>query len=306
MNTQYVVETHQLCKQYGQQYAVHHIDMHIQKGEIYGFIGRNGAGKSTTLKMIAGLIHPTMGEIKLFGGPAHDQMAHQRIGILIEEAGLYPHMSAYDNLELQALSLGIVDKNVIHDVLKLMNLENVGTKKVKNFSMGMKQRLGIAMAMLGNPDFLILDEPINGLDPEGIREMRETLISLNKEKGMTMIISSHILGELNKLATTFGIIKEGVLIQEITKEELDEKCKEYLLIEVDNIEKACFLLEEMPEKIEYDVYDQKCLHIYQYTDSAKLISEFIKHGIAVYSSSFHSQDLEEYFLGLMEGGTSHV
>ncbi len=287
MNTQYVVETHQLCKQYGKQYAVNHMDMHIKKGDIYGFIGRNG-------------------EIKLFGGPSDNQIAHQRIGILIEEAGLYPHLNAYDNLELQALSLGIVDKQVINDVLKLMNLEHVGSKKVKNFSMGMKQRLGIAMAMLGNPDFLILDEPINGLDPEGIREMRETLLKLNKEQGMTMIISSHILGELNKLATTFGIIKDGVLIQEISKDQLDEKCKEYLSIEVDNTEKACFVLEEMTEEIEYEVKDQTALHIYNYTDSSKLISEFVNEGIAVQSATFHNQDLEEYFLSLMEGGESHV
>lgn len=306
MNTQYVVETHQLCKQYGKQYAVNHMDMHIKKGDIYGFIGRNGAGKSTTLKMIAGLIHPSFGEIKLFGGSSDNQIAHQRIGILIEEAGLYPHLNAYDNLELQALSLGIVDKQVINDVLKLMNLEHVGSKKVKNFSMGMKQRLGIAMAMLGNPDFLILDEPINGLDPEGIREMRETLLKLNKEQGMTMIISSHILGELNKLATTFGIIKDGVLIQEISKDQLDEKCKEYLSIEVDNTEKACFVLEEMTEEIEYEVKDQTALHIYNYTDSSKLISEFVNEGIAVQSATFHNQDLEEYFLSLMEGGESHV
>ena len=282
------------------------MDMHIKKGDIYGFIGRNGAGKSTTLKMIAGLIHSSFGEIKLFGGPSDNQIAHQRIGILIEEAGLYPHLNAYDNLELQALSLGIVDKQVINDVLKLMNLEHVGSKKVKNFSMGMKQRLGIAMAMLGNPDFLILDEPINGLDPEGIREMRETLLKLNKEQGMTMIISSHILGELNKLATTFGIIKDGVLIQEISKDQLDEKCKEYLSIEVDNTEKACFVLEEMTEEIEYEVKDQTALHIYNYTDSSKLISEFVNEGIAVQSATFHNQDLEEYFLSLMEGGESHV
>ena len=187
-----------------------------------------------------------------------------------------------------------------------MNLEHVGSKKVKNFSMGMKQRLGIAMAMLGNPDFLILDEPINGLDPEGIREMRETLLKLNKEQGMTMIISSHILGELNKLATTFGIIKDGVLIQEISKDQLDEKCKEYLSIEVDNTEKACFVLEEMTEEIEYEVKDQTALHIYNYTDSSKLISEFVNEGIAVQSATFHNQDLEEYFLSLMEGGESHV
>lgn len=306
MNTQYIVKTHQLCKQYGKQYAVNHIDMHIKKGEIYGFIGRNGSGKSTTLKMIAGLIQPNGGEIELFGGSVTNQMSHQRIGILIEEAGLYPHLNAYDNLELQALSLGIVDKQIIHNVLQLMKLEDVGKKKVKNFSMGMKQRLGIAMAMLGNPDFLILDEPTNGLDPEGIREIRETLIKLNQEQGMTIIVSSHILGELNKLATSFGIIKDGVLIQEITKEELDQKCREYLLVEVNDIEKTCFVLEEMDEDIDYEVVSQNSLQIYHYTDSSHLISYLVHHEIEVVSCSFYNQDLEDYFLKLMEGGQTNV
>ncbi|MEG0275991.1 MAG: ABC transporter ATP-binding protein [Coprobacillus sp.] len=306
MKTQYVVKTHQLCKQYGKQYAVDHIDMHIKKGDIYGFIGRNGAGKSTTLKMIAGLIQPSLGEIELFGDALTNQISHQRIGILIEEAGLYPHLNAYDNLELQATSLGVVDKQVIENVLKLMNLDHVEKKKVKDFSMGMKQRLGIAMAMLGNPDFLILDEPTNGLDPEGIREIRETLLKLNQEQGMTIIVSSHILGELNKLATTFGIIKDGVLIQEISKEELDQKCKEYLSIEVKDIEKACFVLEEMNENIEYEVASQNCIHIYQYTDSSHLISHFVHNEIDIISCSFYSQDLEDYFLKLMEGGQTHV
>lgn len=302
MNTEYVVETHQLCKKYGKQYAVNHINMHVKKGDIYGFIGRNGAGKSTTLKMIAGLIRSSEGSIELFQKSVDDELSRKRIGILIEEAGLYPNMSAYDNLELQALSLGIIHKQRIDEVLQLVNLNGVGNKKVKNYSMGMKQRLGIAMAMLGNPDFLILDEPTNGLDPEGIKEIRETLVKLNQEQGMTMIISSHILGELSKLATTFGIIKEGQLIQEISKEELHEKCKEYLCFEVDDVQKACVVLEELDAQMKYQVISQTTLHIYNDIDSSQITNALVHAGISVMSSYFHSQDLEEYFLNLMEGG----
>lgn len=300
-----VIKTKQLTKRYGQQLSVDHIDMVVKKGDIYGFIGRNGAGKSTTLKMISGLIRSTEGSIELFGKPIHDELSRKRIGILIEEAGLYPHMSAYDNLELQALSLGITNKKRIHDVLELVHLTDAGKKKVKNYSMGMKQRLGIGLALLGNPDLLILDEPINGLDPEGIKEIRETLIRLNKEYGMTMIISSHILGELSKLATTFGIIKEGRLIQQISKEELDESCKDYLSIEVGDAHKACVVLESIDQDVEYEVVDQTTLHIYSQLNSADVISHFVNAGIAVESSHFHSQNLEEYFLSLMESGCSY-
>ena len=300
-----IVKTKQLTKKYGKQLSVDHIDMYVRKGDIYGFIGRNGSGKSTTLKMISGLINPTEGTIELFHKPVNDELSRKRIGILIEDAGLYPHMSAYDNLELQSLSLGITNKNRILEILQLVHLDDVGKKKVKNFSMGMKQRLGIAMALLGSPDLLILDEPINGLDPEGIKEVREILIRLNKEMGMTIIISSHILGELDKLATTFGIIKEGKLIQQISKEELDDKCREYLSIEVNDIQKACVILEEIDPDIEYEVVNQNTFHIYKQLDSAKLITQFVNAGISVVSSYFHSQDLEEYFLKLMEGGATY-
>ncbi|WP_028044266.1 ABC transporter ATP-binding protein [Candidatus Stoquefichus massiliensis] len=300
-----VIKTKKLTKKYGQQLSVDHIDMVVKKGDIYGFIGRNGAGKSTTLKMISGLMRSTEGNIELFGKPVHDEMSRKRIGILIEEPGLYPNMNAYDNLELQALSLGITNKKRIYDVLALVHLTSAGKKKVKNYSMGMKQRLGIALALLGNPDLLILDEPINGLDPEGIKEIRETLIQLNKEYGMTIIISSHILGELSKLATTFGIIKDGQLIQQISKEELDEKCKEYLAVEIDNAQKACVILENIDQNIEYEVVNQTTLHIYSQLNSADVIGHLVNAGIAVISSYFHNQDLEEYFLSLMESGCSY-
>lgn len=212
MNTDYVITTNGLTKSYKGKPAVDHVSMRVQKGDIYGFIGRNGAGKSTTLKMLCGLVYPTAGEIQLFEGSVMDEAARRRIGILIEDAGLYPHLTARENMILKARYLGLVSDDSVDQALELMNIADTGKKKVKNFSMGMKQRLGIAMALLGNPDLLILDEPINGLDPEGIREIRECIQRLNEQSGKTIIISSHILGELSKLANRYGIIKDGQLV----------------------------------------------------------------------------------------------
>ena len=215
MNTQYVVETHQLCKQYGKQYAVNHMDMHIKKGDIYGFIGRNGAGKSTTLKMIAGLIHSNFGEIKLFGGPSDNQIAHQRIGILIEEAGLYPHLNAYDNL---MLSIRLIDsiprkkrKQMIMESLEFVELSNASKKKVKNFSFGMKQRLALALSLITKPELLILDEPFVGLDPIGVEEVKELLQKLCREHGTAILFSSHQMQEVCDLTDNILVLSNGVI-----------------------------------------------------------------------------------------------
>ena len=256
MNTDYAVRTHGLTKFYGQKPAVDHIDMNVKKGEIYGFIGRNGAGKSTTLKMLCGLAHPTEGEISLFGSPVSDQTARRRVGMLIENAGLFPNCTARENMILKAQCLGLVNMDSVDRFLKLINMADAGNKKVKQFSMGMKQRLGIAMALLGNPDLLILDEPINGLDPEGIREIRECLLKLNKEEGKTILISSHILGELSKIATQYGIIKDGQLIRQMTKEDLEEQCRDYLLVEVEHAERAAAVLAENIPDASYEVFAQ--------------------------------------------------
>ena len=211
-----VVEINNLCKTYKDTKAVAHVNMTIKKGDIYGFIGRNGAGKSTTLKMIVGLIFPTSGQIKLFG-ESRNKFTDRRIGSLIENPGLYPNLSAYDNMELKAIALGLKDKEKIIELLNLVKLDYKSKKIVKKFSLGMKQRLAIALALLGNPDLLILDEPINGLDPEGIRQIREVIQYLNENKKMTIIISSHILGELSKIATRYGIIRDGQMIEEISE-----------------------------------------------------------------------------------------
>lgn len=306
MNTDYAVRTHGLTKFYGQKPAVDHIDMNVKKGEIYGFIGRNGAGKSTTLKMLCGLAHPTEGEISLFGSPVSDQTARRRVGMLIENAGLFPNCTAMENMILKAQCLGLVNMDSVDRFLKLINMADTGNKKVKQFSMGMKQRLGIAMALLGNPDLLILDEPINGLDPEGIREIRECLLKLNKEEGKTILISSHILGELSKIATQYGIIKDGQLIRQMTKEDLEEQCRDYLLVEVEHAERAAAVLAENIPNASYEVFAQGRIHIYDYLDSGKVTTLLVQNGVTVFSCGLHQIDLEQYFLELMDGGAKNA
>lgn len=218
-----ILKTELLTKQYKKVKAVDSINLHLNEGDIYGFIGRNGAGKTTTLKMIAGLAKPTSGSFSLFGIPYEElisKKAFSQVGCLIEAPGMYGDMSAFDNVYLKCICIGIKDKEYARNLLKLVDLDPHSKKKSKNFSLGMKQRLGIAIALVGDPKLIILDEPTNGLDPQGILEIRETILKLNKEKGITFIISSHILGELSKMATRYGIIDNGKLIKEMTSEEL--------------------------------------------------------------------------------------
>lgn len=216
-----LLETRGLTKQYGHHKAVDSVSMHIKKGAIYGFIGRNGAGKTTCLKMISGLSKPTSGEIEIFGYKGKDlQKVRSRVGCLIEAPGLYGNMTAYENLNIKCKLLGIKKADYVEEILKTVGLEQVGRKKTKHFSLGMKQRLGIGLALVGEPDLLVLDEPINGLDPQGIAEVRDTIQRLQKERNMTICISSHILEELSKIATDYGIIHNGSLLQELTRDEL--------------------------------------------------------------------------------------
>ena len=216
-----LLETHALTKQFRRHKAVSEIDMHIKRGAIYGFIGRNGAGKTTFLKMISGLTAPSSGDYSLFGYSGKDlSKVRSRVGCLIEEPGLYKNMSAFDNMMIKAKMFGINDKKYVLGLLDEVGLSDVGRKKTKNFSLGMQQRLGIALAMVGNPDFLVLDEPINGLDPQGIVEVRDMLVGLAKERNITILISSHILEELSKVCTDFGIIHKGKLLQELSQEQL--------------------------------------------------------------------------------------
>ena len=205
-----VIQTMGLSKRYKDNWAVDHLELAVEQGDIYGFIGRNGAGKSTTLKLLCGLAQPTQGEALIFGKPIRDSVARRRVGALIEQPGLYPDLSGRENLRLYAALLGLDSPaRQVDEILETVGLSPKEKKPVKHYSMGMKQRLGVGLALLGGPDLLLLDEPINGLDPEGIREMRELLLRLNRERGLTLLISSHILGELSKIATRYGIIQQG-------------------------------------------------------------------------------------------------
>ena len=297
-----LLQTRNLTKQYGRHRAVDDVNMHIKKGAIYGFIGRNGAGKTTCLKMISGLSTPSYGEIEMFGYKGKDlQKVRSRVGCLIEAPGLYGNMSAYDNLNIKCKLTGIKKKGYIEELLKTVGLDTVGEKKTKHYSLGMKQRLGIALALVGEPDLLILDEPINGLDPQGIVEVRETIQKLAKERGMTICISSHILEELSKIATDYGIIHNGCLVQELTREELMKKCSERIELTLDNPKQAIPVLDDMGFS-SYQVIDKEYIHIFERLgESARLNMELAKAGIPVKGISITSEELENYFLRLTGG-----
>ncbi|MDE6739791.1 MAG: ATP-binding cassette domain-containing protein [Lachnospiraceae bacterium] len=295
---EYVLRTTKLTKIYGKHKAVNAVDMHVRKGDIYGFIGKNGAGKSTFMKMVAGLASPDEGEIELFG--SHDvEKQRMRVGSLIETPGLYNEMTAAENLEVLRRAYGITDKGIVEQMLVLMGLEDTGKKKVGKFSMGMKQRLGIAAALLRSPDFLILDEPINGLDPQGIRQIRELLVRLNREKNITMMISSHILGELSKIATAYGVIRDGELVEEFDTAELDRRCRRCRKLVVDNVEKAVNVLEEELHMKEFDVPDPSVIRIFERLDDISEINHrLLSAGVEINESYLVGQDLESYFMEL--------
>ncbi|AJA47117.1 bacitracin transport ATP-binding protein BcrA [Clostridium pasteurianum DSM 525 = ATCC 6013] len=303
-----VLRTHKLCKKYGGEFAVNNVSMTINKGDIYGFIGRNGAGKTTLIRMITGLIHKTSGEIELFGCSGISALDQSRImmGCVIETPTFYNNMTARENLEVSRLVRNIPGKKCIDEVLNLVGLRDVNKKKVKNFSLGMKQRLGIANALLGNPRFLILDEPINGLDPVSMVEIRELLKKINKEKNITMLISSHILSELSELATCYGIINNGKLLEEITSEELNEKCKRYIELKVSNAKKAVVLLETELNIKNYVVQENNIIKIYSHLGQIGNINTLLStNQVTVDKILSKGQNLEEYFLNII-GGEDNV
>lgn len=299
---EYALITNNLTKQYKKQKAVNAVSLHVKRGEIYGFIGRNGAGKTTFMKMVSGLARPTDGSITLFGhNGAELKNYYSRIGTLIENPGIYPNMTAYQNMEAKCIAMGIYKKGYIEAILKSVHLDDTGKKKAKQFSLGMKQRLGIGLALIGEPDMLVLDEPINGLDPQGIVEVRETLLQLNKERKLTIMISSHILEELSKLADTYGIINDGQLIQEISREELSEKSKSYIKIETDNIQQACMILEKM-SMANYKVLDKKTVCLYEHLDkTAEINQKLVMEGCMISSISIVAEELEDFYLQITGG-----
>lgn len=305
---EYLLSTENLTKQYKNYKAVNEVNLHISKGDIYGFIGRNGAGKTTFLKMISGLSHPNSGEITLFGckgSQLYEQNVFGRIGTLIEAPGLYPKLTAYDNMLLRCKLIGIKDWKTIGELLSLVGLEAVAKRKVKTFSLGMKQRLGIALALLGEPELLVLDEPINGLDPQGIVEIREILKELNEKRKITIIISSHILEELTKVATAFGVIHEGRLLREFTMEEFNNSASEHVEIKVDDAQKAKKILTGLGIE-QCDIIDEETIKVFeQLQESSKMASALLSNGILLKSMNIEKASLEEMYFQLT-GGVSHA
>lgn len=297
---EYVLQTNGLVKKFGKKAAVNGINISVRKGDIYGFIGKNGAGKTTLIRMVAGLAHPTQGTIQLFES---DDLEVQRrkTGTMIENPAVFPHMTAKQNLHYYCDLLGMDPKDKVDEMLQLVGLSDTDKKKAKNFSLGMKQRLAIAISLLGDPEFLMLDEPINGLDPTGIKEIRELILHLNQERKITILISSHILGELSKIANRYGVINNGVMVTEFTNEELEQRCSGTLEIKVDKAEEAKNIISGIIDQDAVSIIDSNTIHITKDFDKAGAINmELAKNGIIVNSSSVIGQDLEAYFLQLME------
>jgi ABC-2 type transport system ATP-binding protein len=285
----YILTTDNLTKTYGDKVAAGNINIHIREGEIYGLIGRNGAGKTTIMRMISGLSSPTSGTYTYHGDKING------VGVLIESPGLYLKMTAFQNVKLKCLSMGIKDNGYVNSLLEQVGLHNVENKPVQNFSLGMKQRLGIAIALVGDPEFIILDEPINGLDPQGIVEMREIIGNMSRVKGITVIVSSHILAELSKVADSFGIIHEGKLLDEFTAEELNERCSKFTRILVSDKEKTAEIL----RKMNIDKFEIKEDHIKVFSeieDTSEVIKTLVYNDVKVYELSVVQSSLEEYYL----------
>ncbi len=299
-----VLKTYNISKKYGNQVSNDKISITIKKGEIYGLIGKNGAGKTTLFRIITGLSHKSSGNLEMFGKSEEKDLntARTMIGSLIESPAFYKNMTARENLEVSRLVRNIAGKECIDEVLELVGLADTNKKKVKNFSLGMRQRLGIANALLGNPKLLILDEPINGLDPMGIVEIRELLKKINKEKDVTILISSHILGELSELATNYGIINNGKLVEEISVKELKEKCRQYIEVIVDNPAKASTILEKELLITNYEVLENNRIKIFSNLDSSGLINGTLsKNKVVVQKINLKGENLEEYFINKVGG-----
>lgn len=294
-----ILKTKNLTKRFRKKIAVDSVNMEIKKGDIYGFIGKNGAGKTTLIRTVAGLAAPTSGSIELFGSKDLNK-GRKKMGAVIESPALYPYFTARQNLEFQKKLLGN-DKNIdIDELLNIVGLKDTGRKKAKEFSLGMKQRLAIAIALVGNPEFLILDEPINGLDPAGVKDVRDMILHLNKNLGITVLISSHILEELSKIATRYGVISDGVLVDQFSKEELASRVRQFIEIEVDDLQKAMDILKQSMKIRNADIVDGK-IRLYEHTDDAGQINiTLAQNGVMVKSLSGKG-DPESYFIDLIGG-----
>lgn len=299
-----ILQTNGISVKYGNFLALDNVSISLKNKHIYGFIGENGAGKTTLMRVLTGLLYPTGGDFLLFGknDPSDILKMRRYIGSTIEGPALYPEYSAYRNLELQRILIGNPDKEICDKLLGMVGLTEVKNKKVRKFSMGMKQRLSIAMALVGRPRLLILDEPINGLDPKNISELRSLLKRLNEENDVTLFISSHILNELYLLATDYYIIHKGKIIESLTHDELDEKCRQYIKIRTSELPKCIIVIENEFHDAEYTAIDDETLHLFSHTDRAESIAKLLmENHIVIKEFSVTEQSLEEYFLDITGG-----
>ncbi len=300
----YVLKTNALSKHYKKFKALNEVTMNVPKGSIYGFVGRNGAGKTTLMRLICGMQFPSSGDFEIYGVKNNDaalSTVKKRIGAVVENPSIFPEMTAIENLKNQYRLLGLPTYDGIDELLELVGLNNTGKKKAKNFSLGMRQRLGIAIALCGNPDFLILDEPINGLDPQGIIEIRELILKLNQERNITVLISSHILEELSKIATHYGFIDKGNIIREMSAMQLEEACRKCLRITVTNTPSAIKALDEL--KLEYKVVDDTTIDIYAKPNITHLVTSLANENCEVTACTEQDQNLEGFFVSLVGGGS---
>ena len=300
-----LITTNELCKSYSKKLVIDHVNMHIPESSIYGFVGENGSGKTTIMRLLTGLAEPTSGTYELFGLKNNDPRIFEKrknISAIVETTSLVPTLTAKQNIRYYELYTGITLTEADRDaLLSKVHLENVNNKKVRNFSLGMRQRLGIALALVNNPKLMFLDEPMNGLDPEGIAELRDLLIELNQKDGITVLISSHILSELEKIASCYGFISHGKLIEEITAQELKERCRKSLMVKVDNIEKAEKVIKELGS-LDYKVSPNGEIKIYDNLKIKDVMAGLDAAGINLLGINSSEESVEEYYLNLIKEG----
>ena len=302
----YILTAESLSKHYGHFKALDGLSIHVPRGAIYGFVGKNGAGKTTLIRLICGLQEPTSGSYTLYGAKNTEPgiaRCRPRMGAVVETPSIYLDMSAEENLKEQFRIIGLPSFDDIPDLLRLVGLENTGKKKAKNFSLGMKQRLGIAIALAGSPDFLILDEPINGLDPQGIIEIRELILKLNREEQITFLISSHILDELSRLATHYGFIDSGHMVREMSAKELDAACRKCIRVQVSDIHALARVLDE--RDIGYNIFSDTMADIYAKINVSELTLALAGQGCDIISMTEREESLESFYVNLIGGGNRH-
>lgn len=299
---EYVLKINALSKNYKTFKALKGLSMNIPKGAIYGFVGRNGAGKTTLIRLICGLQEPTSGDYTLYGRKNTDKdivKSRRRMGAVVETPSIYLDMTAEDNLKQQYRTLGLPSFDGLTEILKLVGLDNTGKKKAKNFSLGMRQRLGIAIALVGDPDFLVLDEPVNGLDPQGIIDIRELILKLNREQQITVLISSHILDEMSRLATHYGFIDNGHIVKEMSADELEAACKKCVRMEVSSTKALAHVLDEMG--IDYKIITDETADVYAKVNISQLTAALVKENCEVISMQERDESLESYYVSLVGG-----